>query len=174
MTVFGHSGGGFLAGKQVFPVDCEVEISQRLVEAAHGGDLRSALECIADPFVDVNFVGAVSLKSRKTEVVLHEESSDEVRLEYEEFKTEVSALFLAAHTGNLALVRKLLVYEMKISLFFYFSFLFIRLYFCMILKKSRSRLKFFVRKLDLSCARRSRSRFEVLRSETRSELCEKI
>ncbi|RWR72037.1 ankyrin-3-like protein [Cinnamomum micranthum f. kanehirae] len=108
MTVFGHSGGGFLAGKQVFPVDCEAEISQRLVEASHGGDLRSALECIADPFVDVNFVGAVSLKSRKTEVVLHEESSDEVRVEYEEFKTDVSALFLAAHTGNLALVRKLL------------------------------------------------------------------
>lgn len=107
MTVFGHSGG-FLAGKQVFPVDCEVEVSQRLVEACHRGDLRTAMECIADPFVDVNYVGAVSLKTRRTEVVLHEELPDEVRAEYEEFKTDVSPLFLAVHAGNLSLVRKLL------------------------------------------------------------------
>ncbi|XP_010250790.1 PREDICTED: ankyrin-3 isoform X2 [Nelumbo nucifera] len=108
MTVFGHSGGSFLAGKQVFPVDCQTEVSQRLVEASHIGDLNSALECIADPCVDVNFIGAVSLKSRKTEVLLHGESADEVRIEYEEFKTYVTPLFLAVHTGNLTLVRKLL------------------------------------------------------------------
>ncbi|XP_077209978.1 ankyrin [Tasmannia lanceolata] len=108
MTVFGHSGGGFLAGKQVFPVDYESEVSQRLIEASHIGDLKSAFECISDPFVDVNFIGAVCLKSRKTEVLLHGESPCEVRIEYEEFKTDVSALFLAVHAGNLTLVRKLL------------------------------------------------------------------
>nr|DAD30619.1 TPA_asm: hypothetical protein HUJ06_009470 [Nelumbo nucifera] len=108
MTVFGHSSGGFLAGKQVFPVDYETEVSQRLVEASHSGDLKSALECIADSYVDVNFIGAVCLKSRKTEVLLHDESADEVRIEYEEFKTDVTALFLAVHAGNLILVRKLL------------------------------------------------------------------
>ncbi|KAF8378122.1 hypothetical protein HHK36_029459 [Tetracentron sinense] len=108
MTVFGHSSGGFLAGKQVFPVDYEAEVSQRLVEASHTGDLKSAFECIADPFVDVNFIGTVCLKLRKTEVLLHDESADEVRILYEEFKTDVTPLFLAVHAGNLTLVRKLL------------------------------------------------------------------
>ncbi|XP_068646230.1 uncharacterized protein [Aristolochia californica] len=108
MTVFGHSAAGFLTGKQVFPVDCESEVSQRLVEATHAGDLKSALECIADPFIDVNFVGAVCLKTRTTEIVLHDESANKVRIDYEEFKADVSPLFLAVHAGNLTLVRKLL------------------------------------------------------------------
>ncbi|KAF8399917.1 hypothetical protein HHK36_015787 [Tetracentron sinense] len=108
MTVFSNSNGGFLAGKQVFPVDYETEVSQRLVEASHTSDLKSAFECIADPFVDVNFIGAVCLKARKTVVVLHDESPDEVRIEYEEFKTDVTALFLAVHAGNRTLVQKLL------------------------------------------------------------------
>lgn len=93
----------------MFPVDYEAEVSQRLLEASLSGDLRSAMECIADPFVDVNFVGAVCLKSRKTELVLRDESASEVRVEYEEFKTDVTALFLAVHTGNVGLVKKLLV-----------------------------------------------------------------
>ncbi|GMI90845.1 hypothetical protein like AT5G14230 [Hibiscus trionum] len=101
MTVFSGS-------RQVVPVDYEAEVSQRLLEASLSGDLMSALECIADPFVDVNFVGAVCLKSRKAEVVLREESPSEVRVEYEEFTTDVTALFLAVHVGNVALVKKLL------------------------------------------------------------------
>ncbi|XP_059643503.1 uncharacterized protein LOC132285337 [Cornus florida] len=109
MTVFGHSGGGgFLAGKQVFPVDCEAEVSQRLLEASHCNDLKSAFECIADPFVDVNIIGAVCLKIRKSEVLCHDESANEARVEYEEFRTDVTPLFLAVHAGNVTLVRKLL------------------------------------------------------------------
>ncbi|XP_016471873.1 uncharacterized protein LOC107793939 isoform X1 [Nicotiana tabacum] len=110
MTVFGHSvvGGGFLAGKQVFPVNYEVEVSRLLLEASHSNDLTLALECIADPFVDVNFVGDVCLKVRKAEVVTHDELPNEVRIVYEEFKTDVTALFLAVQNGNVALVRKLL------------------------------------------------------------------
>nr|GMC48650.1 ankyrin-3 isoform X1 [Ipomoea batatas] len=110
MTVFGHSGGGggFLAGKQVFPVNYEAEVSRRLLEASHSNDLAAALECLQDSFVDVNFVGDVCLKVRKAEVVLREESPNEVRVGYEEFKTDVTALFLAVHNGNVALVRKLL------------------------------------------------------------------
>ncbi|KAJ4841650.1 hypothetical protein Tsubulata_034081 [Turnera subulata] len=100
MTVF--------SGKQVVPVDYEADVSQRLLEASLAGDLKSALDCIADPFVDVNFVGAVSLKCRKTEVVLRDESASEVHVDYEEFKTDVTALFLAVHVGNVALVKKLL------------------------------------------------------------------
>ncbi|OWM71453.1 ankyrin-3 [Punica granatum] len=96
------------AGKQVVPVDYEVEVSQRLLEASLAGDLDSALQCIADPSVDVNYVGAVSLKTRRTDVVPRGESASEVRVEYEEFRTDVTALFLAVHAGNVALVRKLL------------------------------------------------------------------
>ncbi|KAK8580222.1 hypothetical protein V6N12_070505 [Hibiscus sabdariffa] len=101
MTVFSGS-------RQVVPVDYEAEVSLRLLEASLSGDLRSALECISDPFVDVNFVGAVCLKTRKTEVVSREELPNEVRVEYEEFTTDVTALFLAVHVGNVALVKKLL------------------------------------------------------------------
>ncbi|KAK3223597.1 hypothetical protein Dsin_010622 [Dipteronia sinensis] len=109
MTVFGSSGAGFLAGKQqVFPVDYEADVSQRLVDASHENDVSSAFECVADPFVDVNFMGTVSLRAKRTEVVLHDETAHEVRVEYEEFKTDVTALFLAAHAGNLTLVKKLL------------------------------------------------------------------
>lgn len=99
----------FSGRQQVFPVDYEAEVSQRLLEASLSGDLKSAMECIADPFVDVNFVGAVCLKNRKTELVVRDESASEVRVEYEEFKTDVTALFLAVHSGNVDLVKKLLV-----------------------------------------------------------------
>ncbi|XP_028771972.1 ankyrin-3-like [Neltuma alba] len=94
--------------RQVFPINYETEVSQRLIDAAHNGDTNGALECIANPFVDVNFIGTVNLKCRTTEIVLHDQSPHEVRFGYEEFKTEVTALFLAAHTGNLILLRKLL------------------------------------------------------------------
>lgn len=112
MTVYPstNAAGGYLAGKQVFPVEYEAEsLSQRLVDAAHANDLKSASELISNPFVDVNYMGTVLLKARKTEVVLHDENACEVRVESEEFKTEVTALFLAAHNGNVTLVRKLLV-----------------------------------------------------------------
>ncbi|ERN06840.1 ankyrin repeat domain-containing protein 50 isoform X1 [Amborella trichopoda] len=108
-VVFRHSvGGSFKAVKQVVPVDYEAEVSQRLIDAVHSGDLKSALEIIGDPFLDVNHVGTVYLKSRRAEVVQGEEIADEVRAEFEEFKTDVTALFLASHRGNVALVRKLL------------------------------------------------------------------
>lgn len=119
MTVFGHSGsggGGFRAARQVFPVDDEAEVSQRLVEASLDDDLKSALECIADPLVDVNYVGAVNLKIRKAEILLSEELPNEVRVELEELRTDVTALFLAVHNGNIALVRKLLSAGVDVNL----------------------------------------------------------
>ncbi|XWS34599.1 hypothetical protein CRYUN_Cryun21dG0052200 [Craigia yunnanensis] len=107
-VVHGSSGGGFIVRKLVFPVNYEEEVSQRLVDALHGNDAKLASECLADPFVDVNFIGTVSLKAKKTEILLHEESAHEVLVDYEEFKTEVTPLFFAAHVGNLSLVKKLL------------------------------------------------------------------
>ncbi|KAL6294297.1 hypothetical protein ACE6H2_002439 [Prunus campanulata] len=116
MTVFRNSSAVPLSGKaHVFPVDYEAEVSQRLVDASHDNDLKSACECLGDPFVDVNFVGTVCLKSKKTEIVVQGESAHEVRVEYEEFKTQVTALFLAAHSGNLTLVRKLLGYGANVN-----------------------------------------------------------
>lgn len=124
MTVFtgttNTGGGGYLAGKQVFPVDYEAEsLSQKFVDAVHANDFKLAVELLANPFVDVNYMGTVFLKVRKTEVVLRDENPCEVRVEFEEFKTEVSALFLAAQNGNVALVRKLMV-----SFFFFFPLIF--------------------------------------------------
>lgn len=115
MTVFGHSSGG---GKQVVPVDYETEVSQRLLESAHSNDIVSALECIADPLVDVNYVGAVLLNVRKAELLCRDESPIEIRFESDKFMTEVTPLFLAVHNGNVALVKKLLV-----TLFNLFHFL---------------------------------------------------
>lgn len=111
------SGGGqYVIGmkQQVFPVRLRSEyedepISQRLVDAAHVDDLQLVSELLSQPSVDVNFAGTICLRSRKTEVVLNGESASEVRTEFEEFRTDVTALFLAAHNGNVALVRKLLV-----------------------------------------------------------------
>lgn len=95
--------------KQVFPIDFETEMSQHLIDAVHHGDNETAMECVANRLVDVNFIGTVSLKSKTTEIVLQDESPHRVNSVYEEFKTEVTALFLAAHSGNLMLLRKLLV-----------------------------------------------------------------
>ncbi|KAI3716954.1 hypothetical protein L1987_68204 [Smallanthus sonchifolius] len=105
MMVFGHST---TAKQQVFPVEYEADVSQRLLEATSSGDLKSAFDCIHDPYVDVNFVGAVSLKVRTAEVHCSDESENVVRFEHQEFKSDVTALFVAVHTGNVTLVRKLL------------------------------------------------------------------
>lgn len=105
----GGGGGGFLAGKQVVPVNYEAEVSQRLLETSVSNDLKSALLCLSDPFVDVNYVGAVCLKIRKAGITLREGSPSEVCFDYEEFRTDVTALFIAVTNGNAAFVRTLLV-----------------------------------------------------------------
>lgn len=124
MTVFGHSSGG---SKQVVPFDYGTEVSQRLLESAHSNDDVSAFECIADPLVDVNYVGAVWLNVRKAELVCRDESPIQIRFELEKFKTDVTPLFLAAHNGNVALVNKLLVSLLNLFQFFsvFFKFFFI-------------------------------------------------
>ncbi|XP_020596901.1 ankyrin-3-like [Phalaenopsis equestris] len=90
--------------------------SQRLVEAALMGEVEVVEECLAsanfgaarEVVVDVNYVGTVNLRVKCAEVVLGEERADEVRIGYEEFRTDVSALFSAAHCGHVEVVRKLL------------------------------------------------------------------
>ncbi|KAF3958489.1 hypothetical protein CMV_016611 [Castanea mollissima] len=58
------------------------EVSQRLLVASLSGDQKSALELIADPSVNVNFVGPVCLKSKKTKVIPCDELASQVRVEY--------------------------------------------------------------------------------------------
>ncbi|KZV38272.1 Ankyrin repeat [Dorcoceras hygrometricum] len=112
-------GGGFRTGKQVVPLDYQAELSQRLLEAALCNDLKSVIECLADPSVDVNYVGAACLRIRKTEIVLLEESPCEVRVDYDEFRTDVTPLFVAVNDGNLDLVKNLLTAgaDLNIQLF---------------------------------------------------------
>lgn len=132
MTVFAHSMGrgsegaaggvavtmkGAAGRLQVHPLpDYGAEASQRLVEVAQRGDAREVAESLADPAVDVNFAGAVCLRARRATVSLREEAADEVLVEYEEIRTDASALFLAAHAGDLLVVRKLLVRSPRSSL----------------------------------------------------------
>ncbi|KAJ3675433.1 hypothetical protein LUZ60_004475 [Juncus effusus] len=93
---------------QVWPlVEYNPDASQKLVDAiAGGGDAAAAV--FVDPKADVNFAGAVWLKTRRADVVLREEAPDEVVFEHEEIRTDASPLFLAAHAGDLALVRSLI------------------------------------------------------------------
>ncbi|RWR89553.1 ankyrin-3-like protein isoform X1 [Cinnamomum micranthum f. kanehirae] len=85
-------------------------LSQRLIEAALRGDADCVAECLSGGggSIDVNYIGTVSLKVKCTETLLHEEEADEVKFEYAEFKTDVTALFAAAHSGHVEIARKLL------------------------------------------------------------------
>ena len=113
---------------------CRGEVSQRLLEASLFGDLKLALELIVDPSVDVNFVGAVCLKSKKIEMILCDESASQVRVEYE-FKTDITALFLAIHSSNVSLMKKILMtlsdldsLSLKLEVFILFYFIYIYIY----------------------------------------------
>ncbi|GLJ55644.1 hypothetical protein SUGI_1195080 [Cryptomeria japonica] len=95
--------------RQVVPFDNEcAAVSQRLIEAALQGDIDTVVDCLGNALVDVNYIGTVSLRVKCTETVLHEEAPDEVKTGYEEFKTDVTALFAAAHAGHVDITRRLL------------------------------------------------------------------
>jgi len=53
----------FVFGFCIFLERVELLRQQRLLEASISNDLRLMMECIVNPFVDVNFVGVVCLKS---------------------------------------------------------------------------------------------------------------
>lgn len=91
--------------RQVVPVDYA---SQGLIEAAHRGDLKGVVDSLANPLVDVNYIGTVSLRVKRSEIIQHEEAPDEVKIEYEEFKTDVTALFVASQAGHMDIIRRLL------------------------------------------------------------------
>lgn len=91
--------------RQVVPVDYA---SQGLIEAAHKGDVKGVIDCLINPLVDVNYIGTVSLRVKCSDIIQHEEAPDEVKIEYEEFKTDVTALFVASQAGHMDIIRRLL------------------------------------------------------------------
>ncbi|XP_021746562.1 ankyrin-3-like [Chenopodium quinoa] len=115
-----NSSGKFHGGKQIFPMTSgeSAAASQRLIDAILAGDSKLAFDLLSDPFVDVDFVGTVTLRSLKTELVPNGESTHRVVSEFEEFRTDVTALFLAAHSGNLILLNKLLSFKADINKLF--------------------------------------------------------
>ncbi|CAA0820130.1 Unknown protein [Striga hermonthica] len=118
----GSGAGGFLAGKQVVPINYEAEVSQRLLEASYSNDLQSAIECLADPLVDVNYVGALCLKIPKAFLLFRDESPTQVSFHYADLPTEATPLFVAATHGNSPLLRKLLSAGAHVNLRLFWGF----------------------------------------------------
>ncbi|KAJ3679843.1 hypothetical protein LUZ60_016121 [Juncus effusus] len=83
--------------------------SQNLVESALRGDVASVSSYLTSQSEEyLNGLGAVDLRVRSAELVLKEEGPVQVRAEWTELRTEVTALFAAAHSGHVDVVRVLL------------------------------------------------------------------
>ncbi|XP_024541349.1 ankyrin repeat domain-containing protein 17-like isoform X1 [Selaginella moellendorffii] len=87
----------------------EHAVSQRLIECALAGDVLGVSEALSDQIVDVNYKGPVSLRVKHTDSIQHEEAPDEVKIDHEIFKTDVTALFAAAHAGHIYIAKMLLL-----------------------------------------------------------------
>eukprot|EP00249_Psilotum_nudum_P021651 c28188_g3_i1 orf=387-2627(-) len=83
-------------------------ISQRLIEAALIGDGDTVCEVLSNDLVDVNYIGTVNLRVKFTDSVQREEVADEVVINYKQFKTDITPLFAAAHSGHANILRRLL------------------------------------------------------------------
>lgn len=86
----------------------EHALSQDLVNASLEGDESVVQSLLANQMADINYLGTVNLRMRKLDFVQHEESSDELKVEYVLFKTDVTPLFAAAHSGHVEIVKNLL------------------------------------------------------------------
>ena len=93
----------------------ENTVSQMLINASLEGDELVVDELFRNGVVDVNYMGTVNLRMKNTDSIQHEEAPDELKIEYVEFKTDVTPLFAAAHSGHAEIVRKLLVSCVHIS-----------------------------------------------------------
>ncbi|KAJ3706216.1 hypothetical protein LUZ61_009921 [Rhynchospora tenuis] len=95
--------------KAIRRTDEEASPSQNLVEAALRGDLEAIPADVASrSYSDLNGLGMVCLRIRSSEVILKEDAPLRVRTEWTVLKTEVTALFAAAHAGHKEVVRRLL------------------------------------------------------------------
>lgn len=93
----------------VYPKLLEDKASQRLIQASLRGDEEAVTESLNHELVDVNYVGTVNLRVKYTDSIQRGEVADEVIFDYQEFKTDVTPLFAAAHVGHAAITKKLLV-----------------------------------------------------------------
>lgn len=83
-------------------------LSQNLIDASLEGDEPIVYNLLSNAMVDVNSQGTVNLRMRQIDTVQHEEAPDELKIEYVLFKTDVTPLFAAAHSGHVDIVKKLL------------------------------------------------------------------
>lgn len=86
----------------------EPDLSQNLVIASLEGDELAVQNLLADKAVDINYQGTVNLRLRQLDFVQHEESADELKIDYVLFKTDVTPLFAASHSGHVGIVKRLL------------------------------------------------------------------
>ncbi|MCO5591396.1 hypothetical protein L7F22_045379 [Adiantum nelumboides] len=86
----------------------ELTVSQKLIEAALNGDEALVDYILGNAVVDVNFMGTVDLIIKHTNTVQHEEAPDKLKVDYVQYKTDVTPLFAAAHAGHVDIVKKLL------------------------------------------------------------------
>lgn len=82
--------------------------SQNLVNASLDGDETAVQSILSNDEVDINDVGTVNLCIRQLDFVQREELSDELKVEHVLFKTDVTPLFAAAHSGRVNIVKNLL------------------------------------------------------------------
>ncbi|KAL3698546.1 hypothetical protein R1sor_012622 [Riccia sorocarpa] len=90
------------------PENAEDKISLQLIEAALSGDEQAVVQALEHELIDVNYRGIVNLQLKFTDTIQREEVADEVQIEYQEFRTDISPLFAAAHLGHLGITKKLL------------------------------------------------------------------
>ncbi|KAL2645151.1 hypothetical protein R1flu_012738 [Riccia fluitans] len=90
------------------PENFEDRISLQLIEAALSGDEQAVHEALEHELIDVNYRGIVNLRLKSTDTIQREEVADEVQIEYQEFRTDITPLFAAAHVGHLGITKKLL------------------------------------------------------------------
>ncbi|KAJ7518625.1 hypothetical protein O6H91_20G000900 [Diphasiastrum complanatum] len=87
----------------------EYSVSQGLLEAALSGNESAVSQALLSEHVDVNHKGTISLRFKRTDSIQQEDTPDEVKIEYEEFKTDVTPLFAAAHAGHISIAKRLLI-----------------------------------------------------------------
>ncbi|KAI5069295.1 hypothetical protein GOP47_0015596 [Adiantum capillus-veneris] len=83
-------------------------LAQSIVIASLEGDELLVQNLLVNGTIDINYEGTVNLRLRQLDFIQHEETSDELKVDYILFKTDVTPLFAAAHAGHVDIVKRLL------------------------------------------------------------------
>ncbi|MCO5576882.1 hypothetical protein L7F22_030703 [Adiantum nelumboides] len=91
-------------------------VGQGLVLASLDGDELLVQSLLINGAVDINYQGTVNLRLRQLDFIQHEEAADELKTDYILFKTDVTPLFAAAHSGHVDIVKRLLAAGADVNL----------------------------------------------------------